>query len=96
MLFCLCIVNTESQWDKPEGFQGGSSTQPGQTEVHILVSVHFLYINITSNEHVNINIVFVFRALQPVLGWKLSVLRVIHITTTQKLEVGVILTHLKL
>lgn len=34
-----------------------------------------------------VNIVFVFRALQAGVGWKLSVLMVINITTTQRPEV---------
>lgn len=39
--------------------------------------------------------VFVFRALQVLLGWKLSVLMVILITTTQRLEVKSFSKHLK-
>lgn len=39
------------------------------------------------------NVVFHFRALQDVLGWKLSVLMVTHITITQRLEVDYVFIH---
>lgn len=102
-LYCLCFLTTESTWEKPDGFQGESSAsaQPGQSEVKKNCSFCAFFCGFIStffaNEMLlNVNIVFVFRAPQAVLGWKLSVLRVIHITTIQRLEVKYFVMFLKI
>lgn len=86
---------TDSQWEKPDCLKDESSdfAQPAQTEViiifgcHALNSFHLMYYHLLVADNIKYNIVFLCRAPPAVPGWKVSVLMVIYITTTQTQEV---------